>query len=96
MFAAHLIPFRNKKNGKHKEKKTTERYKIKKKLFKTSSKRKWVFSLIKLSLEGAEHQMTGIHLEGFLKNVENLLELLVSVKSYSKILCNSAEYLIKI
>jgi hypothetical protein len=38
------------KNGKYEEKKTNERYKIKKKLFKISSKGEWVFSSIKLSL----------------------------------------------
>jgi hypothetical protein len=34
--------------------------KNKKKLFKTSSKRKWVFSSIQVSLEGAERQTVGI------------------------------------
>jgi hypothetical protein len=50
------------------EKKTNEKYKIKNKLFKVSSKRKWVVSSIKLSLEEAERQTTGIQLEGFFKN----------------------------
>jgi len=43
MFAPHLIMCVNKK-GKHKEKKTNESYKIKKKLFKTSSKMEWDFN----------------------------------------------------
>jgi hypothetical protein len=69
-----------KKNGKQEEKKTNERYKITNKLFKTSSKMKWVFWSIKLSLAEAERQTTEIQLEGFLKIIENLLELLVSTK----------------
>jgi hypothetical protein len=68
------------KNGNQEEKKTNERYKITNKLFNISSKMKWVFWSIKLSLAEAERQTTGIQLEGFLKIVDNLLELLVSTK----------------
>jgi hypothetical protein len=45
-------------------------HKIKNKIFKASSKMKWVFWSMKLSLAEAEHQTTGIQLLGFFKNYQ--------------------------
>ena len=44
---------------------------------------KWVVCSIKLGLAELECQTAEIHLEDFLKTIENLLELLVSAKILS-------------
>jgi len=68
----------------------------KKKYFVTSSKMKWIFCPVYLRLAEADRQNTEIELEGFLKFIENLLELLVSTKILSADFTNSLGHFIRI